>query len=194
MKSGNDTEFRESIRLLGGRVYPIRLGVLQGQARREGRQEGPRSAPPPRQPSPCSGNRPGRPSTSSPSASSPGKGPQILVLQTAFPADDQSVGYERGTSISKAWDQATTDAALEVADYVAAHLGELAGVKDGAGDREAKVRDFCRKFAGRAFRRPLSDEQKSFYLDRQFKAAKSPDAAARRVVLLVLKSAEVLVP
>ena len=44
------------------------------------------------------------------------------------------------------------------------------------------------KFAERAFRRPLSDEQKSFYLDRQFKAVNSPEAAARRVILLVLKS------
>ena len=38
--------------------------------------------------------------------------------RTPFPPDDRSVGYERGTSVSKAWDQATTDAALEVADYV----------------------------------------------------------------------------
>ena len=52
--------------------------------------------------------------------------------RTPFPPDDRSVGYERGTSISKAWDQATTDAALETADYVAAHLKDLAGVADGA--------------------------------------------------------------
>ena len=112
----------------------------------------------------------------------------MLVLQTAFPPDDRSVGYERGTSVSKAWDQATTDAALEVADYAAANLGELAGVNDGVSDRAPKLREFCRKFAERAFRRPLSDEQKAVYLDRPFKAAKNPDAAVRRTMLLVLMS------
>ena len=188
VKSGNDTEFRESIRLLGGRVYPIRLEFSKGK---QGEKDGKKDPDPPPTKATVAllWKPPGQTVDVIPQRFlSPGKGPQILVLQTAFPADDRSVGYERGSSISKAWDQATTDAALEVADYVAAHLGELAGVKDDAGDREAKVRDFCRKFAGRAFRRPLSDEQKSFYLDRQFKAAKSPDAAARRVVLLVLKS------
>ncbi len=75
-----------------------------------------------------------------------------------FPPDDRSVGYERGTSISKAWDQATTDAALEAADFVAAHLKDLAGVADGAGDqdREKRLREFCSQFAERAFRRPLA--------------------------------------
>ena len=42
--------------------------------------------------------------------------PETFVVQTPFPPDDRSVGYERGTSISKAWDQATTDAAIEVAE------------------------------------------------------------------------------
>jgi cytochrome c553 len=188
VKSGNDTEFRESIRLLGGRVYPIRLEFSKGK---QGEKDGKKDPDPPPTKATVAllWKPPGQTVDVIPQRFlSLGKGPQILVLQTAFPPDDRSVGYERGSSISKAWDQATTDAALEVADYVTAHLGELAGVKDDAGDRDAMVRDFCRKFAERAFRRPLSDEQKSFYLDRQFKAAKSPDAAARRVVLLVLKS------
>ena len=34
VKSGNDTEYRASIFLLGGRVYPLQAGVLQGQAGR----------------------------------------------------------------------------------------------------------------------------------------------------------------
>ena len=188
VKSGNDTEFRESIRLLGGRVYPIRLEFSKGK---QGEKDGKKDPDPP--PTKASvallWKPPGQTVDVIPQRFlSPGKGLQILVLQTAFPPDDRSVGYERGSSISKAWDQATADAALEVADYVTAHLGELAGVKDDAGDRDAKVRDFCRRFAERAFRRPLSDEQKSFYLDRLFKAVKSPDDAAKRVVLLVLMS------
>ena len=57
-----------------------------------------------------------------------------------------------------------------------------------APDREPKLRDFCHRFAERAFRRPLTDEQKSFFIDRQFKEAKNPEMAVKRVVLLVLKS------
>ena len=76
------------------------------------------------------------------------------MLTTPFPPDDRSAGYERGTSVSKAWDLAATDAAIEVAGYVMAHLKELSGVNDDASDREAKLREFCREFAERAFGAP----------------------------------------
>ena len=39
VKSGNDTEFRDSIFLLGGRVYPIRLEFSKAKQGVEGRQE-----------------------------------------------------------------------------------------------------------------------------------------------------------
>ena len=93
--------------------------------------------------------------------------PETFVLSTPFPPDDRSAGYERGTSVSKAWDGATTDAAIEVAGYIVAHLKELAGVGDDAGDRGAKLREFCSRFAERAFRRPLTDEQKAFFIERR---------------------------
>ena len=44
--------------------------------------------------------------------------------------DDRSVGYERGSTVSKAWDRAVTEAAIEVAGYVRGHLKELAGSGD----------------------------------------------------------------
>ena len=47
---------------------------------------------------------------------------------------------------------------------------------------------FAGKFAERAFRRPLGDEQKAIFIDRQFKDAPDPETAVKRVVLLVLKS------
>src|SRR5262249_46231184 len=40
----------------------------------------------------------------------------------------------------------------------------------------------------RAFRRPLTDEQKQFYIQRQFDATGDVETAVKRVVLLVLKS------
>ena len=113
VKSGNDTEFRESIRLLGGRVYSIRLEFSKGK---QGEKDGKKDPDPP--PTKASVALLWKPPGQTVDVIlqrylSPGKGPQILVLQTALPPDDRSVGYERGSSISKAWDQATADAALE---------------------------------------------------------------------------------
>src|SRR5581483_11101310 len=45
---------------------------------------------------------------------SPDRTRETVIVKTTFPADDRSVGYERGTGVSKEWDQATTDAALDV--------------------------------------------------------------------------------
>ena len=58
-------------------------------------------------------------------------------------------------------------------------------VSDDARDRETKLREFCRRFAERAFRRPLTDEQKAFFIDHQFKDARDLETAVKRVVLLL---------
>jgi hypothetical protein len=175
VKSGSDSEYRGSIYLLGGRAYPFRLEfsrakeitssiVLEWKVPKRAFEVIPRRN------------------------LLPVSLPETFVLTTPFPPDDRSAGYERGTSISKAWDLAATDSAIEVAGYVMAHLKELSGVSDDASDREAKLREFCRKFAERAFRRPLSDEQKAIFVDRQFKDVPDVETAVKRVVLLALKS------
>jgi hypothetical protein len=114
--------------------------------------------------------------------------PELLVVQTRFPPDDRSVGYERGTSISKAWDEATTDGAIEVASYVTSNLEKLAGTNAESADSLKKLRTFCVEFAERTFRRPLPSNLQAMYVDRQF--AKSGDlvAGVKRVILLALKS------
>jgi hypothetical protein len=119
---------------------------------------------------------------------SPNTAPESFAVATAFPPDDRSYGWERGTTVSKAWDQATTDAALETAGYVATRLAALSGVSETDPERNKKLRDFCRRFAERAFRRPLTHEQKRLYVHRQFDAAKDPETAVKRAVLIVLKS------
>lgn len=119
---------------------------------------------------------------------------ELMIVSTNFPADDRSVGYERGTSISKGWDQATTDAAIATAEHVEENLNELAGTKDGAPDRTEKLRKFAHTFVETAFCRPLSDEQKQLYIETQFKTAKSPEQAVKRVVLFALKSPQFLYP
>jgi hypothetical protein len=185
VKSGNDTEYRASVLLLGGRAYPLRLEFSKAKQGVEDKKKG----PPVKASIALEWKPPNGAAETIPTRNVlPGRCPETLVIQTQFPPDDRSLGWERGTTISRAWEQATTDAALETAAYVVAHLAELSGVSDNASDRPAKLRDFGRRFAERAFRRPLSEEQKKFFIDRQFDAGRDAETAIKRVVILVLKS------
>ncbi len=190
VKSGNDNEYRASVFLLGGRVYPIRLEFSKAKQGVDDSKTNKQKPPPVKASIALEWTLPHRVTeTIGEHDLSPGTAPETFVVTTPFPPDDRSIGYERGTSVSKAWDQATTDAAIEVATYVVAHLGELAGVDRGStSDRAARLREFCRRFANRAFRQPLSEEMSKLYIDRQFAAAPDLDTAVKRVVLLLLKS------
>jgi cytochrome c553 len=209
VKSGNDTEYRQSIRLLGGRPYAIRLEFSKAKQGVDDSDKN-KNKPPPKVKASIelAWKLPHLPAETIPARFlAPQTTSELFVLTAPFPPDDRSMGYERGTAISKAWDQATTDAAIETAGYVAERLDELIGLRQrergqsgrrrrdqsqdqpqvSTADREAKLREFCRRFAERAFRRPLSPEQQAL-IDRQFEAAESPEAAVKRVVLLALKS------
>ncbi len=193
VKSGNDTEHKGSIFLLGGRAYPLRLEFSKAKQGVDDSKKTKTKPPAVKASVALEWKPPGRAAeVVPPRCLSPGNEPELFVVQTAFPPDDRSMGWERGTSVSRAWDTATTDAAIEAADYVAARLPELAGAHDGASDRVQRLHDFCRRFAETAFRRPLTDEQKRFFIDRQFERARDPEAGVKRVVLLVLKSPQFL--
>jgi len=187
VKSGKDTEYRGTIFLLAGRPYPVRMEFFRSTL---GVQKKEKEKPPPLKASfSLEWQRPRRAWELVPQRFLyPTNSASSLVVRAPFPPDDRSAGYERGTAISKAWVDATTEGALEVAGYVAAHLPELAGVAPNAGDRKQRLRDFCRRFAERAFRHPLTDEQKRIYIDHQFEVAQDADTAVKRVMLLVLTS------
>src|SRR5262249_39745782 len=162
------TEYRASIFLLGGRAYPLRLEFSKAKQGVDDSKTNKAKPPEVKASVALEWKLPQRVAeVIPPHHLSPQSYPEAFVLATPFPPADRSVGYERGTSISQAWEQATTDAAIEVAGYVVTHLQELAGVKDGVPDRENGLREFCRRLAERAFRRPLTDEQKRLYVDRQ---------------------------
>ena len=208
VKSGDDVEHRGSIALLGGRTYGLRLEfskAKQGVDDSDKKKEKPKV----KATVVLLWKPPGRVIEVVPArALSPEVVPEAFVLEANFPPDDRSVGYERGSSVSKAWDEATTEAAIEAAAYVGAHLDELAGLgrrdrddrgRDGRSrgtprepikveERTAKLRAFARQFAERAFRLPLGDDEARLYVDRQFEASAMPEEAIKRVVLLVLKS------
>lgn len=176
VRSGRDTEFRQSIRLLGGRAYPIRLEYFKFKEKSASIEL--RWRRPKQHADEVISERNLRNASC----------PELFVVSTPFPPDDRSIGYERGSSVSKAWDQATTDAAIETSVYVASRLPELAGVKGDAANRPELLKQFCARFVERAFRRPLSDEQKQLYVERQFAESPDVETAVKRVVLLTLKS------
>ncbi|TWT32009.1 DUF1592 domain-containing protein [Blastopirellula retiformator] len=172
---GEPKEHKQTIRLLGGRPYRIKLEVYKfkddaASVKLEWK--------PPRKARDLLTAR----------NLSPEFAPELFISTAPFPADDSVSGYVRGVSMSKAWDEATTAGALEVAGYVVDHLDELAKTKDTAADRRQKVRDFCDKFVERAFRRPLSEEDKKFFIHEQFNDDMALETSVKRCVLLALKS------
>ncbi|QDT15697.1 DUF1588 domain-containing protein [Alienimonas californiensis] len=129
----------------------------------------------------------------------PGWTPPALLVSTPFPPDDRSVGYERGSAVSAAWDEATSEAAFEIADLL---LESDDGIrtylkindKDPADKQVQKAKEFCAKWAERAFRRPLTDEQRALYVDAHFDGDRHWKEATKRCVLMTLKSPHFLYP
>jgi hypothetical protein len=176
VKSGDQREFRESIHLLGGYPYRLRLELIKSKPEKT-----------------CSiklkWKRPGHADELVPNRFLwPQQPPERLVLTTPFPPDDRSMGYERGSSVSKEWDEAATYAAVEAADWITARRHRLAGTESDAGDRVDKLKQFSKRFVELAFRRPLTDEQRAAYVDRQFESSPDDETAVKRIVLLTLKS------
>jgi hypothetical protein len=116
----------------------------------------------------------------------------VAVTTTAFPPDDASYGYERGSAVSREWHGAVMRAALENAAFVMLEIDRMAGTKPDAGDRLEKLKACCARFAERAFRRPLSEDLRLDLL-KEFDHGDA-DTAARRVLVRVLCSPRFLYP
>ncbi len=121
---------------------------------------------------------------------------QVLAIPTTpFPADDASMGYERGSSISKAWREAVTNSAIEITNHVFEDIDRLSRSKSSDKDRAQKLRDFCATIAERAFARPLTAEQRKLYVDTVFEQSKDDtDSALKRSLLFTLTSPYFLYP
>ena len=174
VRSGADTEFRGSRYLLAGRLYPLRLEWFKFREPTASVQ--------------LYWKPPGGVDELLPARHLiPKNSPEVLVVETPFPPDDRSAGYERGISVSKEWDEAATGAAIEVADRVLAGLKDFLKLRDGE-DSAKRMREFAGQFAERAFRRPLTEELRQRHVDEQFAAAKSPEDGLRRSLLVTLLS------
>lgn len=188
VRSANENEFKTSISLLGGRAYPLYFEFSKAT---HGVNDDAKKKDIPPSPAfvrlmwkrPKSALEPIPSLYLFPQGWSP-----TYVVDSSFPADDRSIGYERGNTVNKAWDDATTTAALEAADNISSNLPGLAGVPDNAPDRLEKLKTFSRNFVTRAFRRPLDKETEQTFVENQFKVAANPEVAIKRVVILTLKS------
>ncbi len=174
--SGTDAQHTANVRLLGGRSYPIRIEYFKAAKDKDTsfrlRWRPPHSV---------ADEIPARNLTTV-------RTTPTFVLRTKFPADDSSMGYERGISVSKDWDEATTDAAIETANHALKHLDQFSGSKPADTNRLAKLEAFAQSFVAKAFRRPLTAEQQRDYVTAHFKTAPKPEDALKRIVLLALKS------
>ena len=211
VQSGSDTDHKGTVFLVGGRVYPVRLEYSKAK---QGVNDAKKNPPKPvRSSISLLWAVPHRPAEVIPDRHlCPASAPESFACTTPFPPDDRSYGWERGTTVSKEWDAATTAVAVETAAYVAAHLDELSGIPtaprrkssrnvgnpssinlDAEGqqqahqDRAKKLRALAGRFAELAFRRPLAPEQVSL-IDKLFAVGSDPEAAVKRVVLWALKS------
>ncbi len=188
VKSGNDNEYRATLFLIAGRAYPLRLDFSKGVTGVDNLEKV-KQKPPTKASISLLWRRPKQSLEVIPQRClAPITVAQAYVPSTPFPPDDRSIGYERGTSVSKAWDDATTNDAIDTASYVVARLREFTGAADNAPDREVKLKAFCKQFVERAFRRPITPELEQFYVTKRFQNTPDLETAVKRVVLLTLKS------
>ena len=116
------------------------------------------------------------------------------VVGTPFPADDRSLGYERGSAVNRAWYDAISASAIKVAEYVAERLPDISGVKADTPDRLARTREFAGHLASSAFARWLTEEELGALLGPYFKEGAVPEVALKRAVMAILMSPRFLYP
>lgn len=188
VQSGDKTEFRRTLTLLAGRVYPISIRFTQRERKTE---------QPPAKISlswiPPGGVEQILPARHLVSQESPA----TFALQTDLPPDDRSYGYERGISVNRQWDESTTAAAIEFAGVAADELWprfQRRHRKDDDQDRE-RLRSFLATLVETAFRTPeLPAELRQRYIDQQVDQEPDDAEAIKRVLLMTLKSPRFLYP
>ena len=181
VRSDEVVDHSAKIYLLGGRLYNLKLEMF--------------SYPDPPAKIRLLWKPPGKPLAVIPaSALVPDGFSEVAVVSTQFPADDASFGYERGVGVSSQWDAATTDAAIDVANWISSRIWKLAKTKETQKNASKKVEQFCKKFVERAFVAKLSEEDLYLYVGQHFEKELSIEDQVKRVILMTLKSPRFLFP
>lgn len=181
--SAGKTRHTIPVSLVGGRQYPIRIEFVSAHIGLNIKKI--EELPPVHGFVELQWKRPGRMIETIPTRYlTPGRASEVFVLKSPFPPDDFSRGYERGVTVSSAWFEATTQAAVEVAHYMLDRMS--AGLAEKVS--EDGYQAFAYRWVERAFRRPLSASERELYVDRQFESAPTKREALKRVIVLSLKS------
>lgn len=187
VQSGDKTEFRETVYLVAGRVYPFKIQFVQ---RKRSTEQPPASIS-------LSWTPPNQTEQIIPTRNLvPGWAPPTYALQTDLPADDRSYGFERGIAINRQWDDSTTQAALEFSQIVIDELWPQYQRKNRKSEKSETelLRQFLTEIAMVAFREPLTEEQQQLYVDNQMNAAEDFSDKIKRSILITLKSPRFLYP
>ncbi len=187
VQSGEKTEFRKTVTLTAGRVYPFKIDFIQRKRKTE--------LPPARftlawvPPNGIEGVIPTQNLVTE-------RPPATFSLQSVLPADDRSYGFERGIAINRQWDESTTAAALEFSQIAIDELWPryLRDHKKDPNEKREVLRAFLVRIAETAFRARLSDEQRATYIDAQVDATQDDAEAIKRSILVTLKSPWFLYP
>lgn len=187
VQSGDRTEFRRTLTLTAGRVYPFKIDFIQRERKTE--------SPPAR--ISLSWVPPHGIEEIIPTQNLlPSAPPATFSLQAILPPDDRSYGYERGIAINREWDDSTTTAALEFAQSAIDELWPrfLRRHKDDSDENRARLRGFLTELVETAFRAPLDQETRRLYVDQQVDATQDDAEAIRRAALITIKSPRFLYP
>lgn len=180
VSSGKSRSAQAPIFLLGGRSYPVKIEFFKFKDKTAGLK--------------LEWRPPGGAWAVVPRANlSPAWSSHVHVVSVSMPPDDGSIGYERGSSVSREWTEAVAKGALQVSAQVGPHLFALAGTKADAPDRAEKLKAFSLRFAQLAYRRPLNDEQKAD-LAAIYAADVAPEIAAKRAFIFTLSNPAFLYP
>jgi hypothetical protein len=125
---------------------------------------------------------------------SPTWAPQVLAISTQFPPDDASVGYERGTSISREWFEAVVASAIEVGNELSSDPKRWMPKEANDPSNLEQVKKWCALWVSSALRRNLNDEDIKRCIDLQFEGETSIENGIKKVCILTLASPEFQYP
>jgi len=187
VQSGDKTEFRRTITLGGGRIYPLRIEFVQRKRKTEQPPAKFRLAW-----KPPHGAEQILPSRNLLALSAPA----AFALQTKLPPDDRSYGYDRGITVDKLWDESTTNAALEFAQIACEELWPAYQNRHrkNSDENRSPVRSFLVELATAALRGVLGEEDRKRYIDEPVDATEDDLEAIKRSLLMLLKSPRFLYP
>lgn len=187
VQSEGRNEFRRDIYLTAGRAYPFEISLLQ--RKRKTKQ-------PPAKIS-LSWIPPGGIEEVVPRQNLiPEQLADTFSLQAKLPPDDRSYGYDRGTSVSRQWDESTTATAIEFAEIAIDELYPKYQnrYRNEANENRSVLRRFLADVITVAFRGKLDDAARKLYIDQQIALSEDDGEAIRRVMLMTLKSPRFLYP